>query len=285
MAQKTYKDIEAEANRMFGNKPSKEKFEWRRAQQREAGLDTEAKKRGGVAGAYDRNKALVQAAAPILAGLLIPGAQAGLAGAVTGGLFKGLDREGKSGIGLDIGQAARGAISGYGMGKLGGAAGAKLGIGQAGGVLKELPAGTASTTVAPRAASAVMPPGMAAPASAMGAAAPAAAAAPSAAMGAAGQAAGAAARAPGVMGRMLGGAGDMLSGAAKFGRENASWLGPAATAAAGVLGQRSEQALEEQRMAQQQQQFQQTFNVGEEERRRQREQANRLAGLFMPRSA
>ena len=72
MAQRTYKDIEAEANRRFGKGASREKFEFRRAQQEAAGLEKETKKRGGVAGAYDRNKALVQAAVPTLAGMLIP---------------------------------------------------------------------------------------------------------------------------------------------------------------------------------------------------------------------
>ena len=37
MAQKTYKDIEAEAERRFGKKASREKFEFRRAQQAAAG--------------------------------------------------------------------------------------------------------------------------------------------------------------------------------------------------------------------------------------------------------
>lgn len=96
---------------------------------------------------------------------------------------------------------------------------------------------------------------------------------------------GSGAQAPSLMSRMLGGAGSALSGAAKFGRENAGWIAPAAGAVADVLGQRSQQQIEEQRMAQQQSQFQKTFDVGEDERRRLREQQNRLASLFMPRSA
>lgn len=267
MAQKTYKQIEAEANRMFGNKPSKEKFEWRRAQQREAGLDTEGKKRGGVAGAYDRNKKLVSAAATA-AGYML-GGPAGAA--ASRGFIQGVDRPGKSGIGFDVGRAAKGAMEGYGAANL-------ANLGKAG--MGKLLGGGSGIPSLPAQAPMVDTPVPSSIAK-MGAnvppvTAPVPAPTPQ----------------PGMMSRMLGGAGDMtrgagniLSGAAKFGRENASWLGPAATAAAGVLGQRSEQALEEQRMAQQQQQFQKTFDVGEEERRRQREQANRLAGLFMPRSA
>lgn len=127
MAQKTYKDIEAEANRRFGKGASREKFEFRRQQQEAAGLEKESKKRGGVAGAYDRNKALVQAAAPVLASMFIPGSAA-LIGGITGGLARGLDRPGKSGIGLDLGQAAQGALTGAALGTAGRYAGAKLGV-------------------------------------------------------------------------------------------------------------------------------------------------------------
>jgi hypothetical protein len=149
MAQKTYKQIQDEANRMFGKGASREKFEWRRQQQAAAGLEKESKKRGGVAGTYDRNKALVQAAAPVLAGLLVPGAGAGIAGAVTGGLARGLDRPGQGGIGLDLGQAARGAVTGYGLGQLGGMAGTKLGIGQTAAAPAPAPAPAPSAAARP----------------------------------------------------------------------------------------------------------------------------------------
>ena len=196
MAQRTYKDIEAEANKRFGKGASKEKFEFRRAQQEAAGLERETKKRGGVAGAYDRNKALVQAAAPILAGMLIPGIGSAAAGALTGGLARGLDRPGKGGIGLDLGAAARGAVTGAGLGQLGGAAKAGLqglmtGGGQA--ALKPMPApGAAVETVGQRAAGAIAPPTTAA----MPTPTPVPAAVRAAPVGGAGRVASAAARAP-----------------------------------------------------------------------------------------
>lgn len=49
-----------------------------------------------------------------------------------------------------------------------------------------------------------------------------------------------------------------------------------------VMGQRSQQAIQEQQLAQQGEQFQQRFDVEEEERKRQQAQANRLASFFMP---
>ena len=78
-----------------------------------------ARKRGGLAGFYDRNKGAIQAVAPFVAGAV----GGPLAGAAIGAAMKGLDREGKSGIGFDFGQGIQGGISGYGAGSLG--AGAK----------------------------------------------------------------------------------------------------------------------------------------------------------------
>jgi|GEM_PF-3019081 len=274
MAQKTYKQIEAEANQKFGKKPSKEKFEYRRAQQREAGLDTEGKKRGGVAGAYDRNKGLVKAVATGAAGLLGgPGAAA-----LLGGAIGGLDREGKSGIGLDLGGAAKGALSGAAMGGVGaGMGGAIKGATSAAGQgMGALLTGAKQGAMQGMRSYTGSIPGMGGGAPAGGTTG-----------GVAGGATGGAGTIPldqvananvtggvGRMGRMLGGL-----------KEYAPVIQAGTTAVADVLGQRSQQQIEEQRLAQQQGQFQKTFDVGEEERRRQREQQNRLAGLFMPRSA
>jgi len=72
-----------------------------------------ARKRGGLAGLYDRNKGLIRTGATIGATLL--GGPA--AGAATGAAFRGLDREGKRGIGFDVGQGALGALEGYAMGR------------------------------------------------------------------------------------------------------------------------------------------------------------------------
>jgi hypothetical protein len=199
---KTKQQIQEEANRKFGKGASDEKFKWRQEQQKAAGLDVEKKTRGGVAGTYDRNKALIQAAAPVLAGMFMPGIGSGLAGALTGGLARGLDREGKGGIGLDLGQAARGAASGAALGSLGGAAksgiqGLLSGGGQAG--LKPMPTpGAAVETVGQRTAGAIAPPmpGSVPAPTAMAGAGAAGAGAGQAAGQMASQAAGAAARAP-----------------------------------------------------------------------------------------
>ena len=101
------------------------------------------KKRGGVAGVFDRNKKIITPIAEIGAGLL--GGPA-LAAAVGAGI-KGLDREGKGGIGLDAGQALRGGVEGgllgYGAGKVANAIGsqgvlgaAKSGVTKLGGLAK-----------------------------------------------------------------------------------------------------------------------------------------------------
>ena len=74
-----------------------------------------ARKRGGLAGFYDRNKGVLQTLAPIAAGAI----GGPLAGAAVGAAMRGFDRPGQSGIGLDLGQAAMGGITGYGAGKMG----------------------------------------------------------------------------------------------------------------------------------------------------------------------
>jgi len=111
-----YQDELAAANRL----PTREqRLSARNAVRAKYGMETEKRKRGGIAGLYDRNKGVIQAALPTLAGFLVPGSSV-LAGALTGGLARGLDRPGKRGIGLDLGQAARRAATGAALGKLGG---------------------------------------------------------------------------------------------------------------------------------------------------------------------
>lgn len=79
-----------------------------------------ARKRGGIAGVYDRNKTLIKTVAPIAAGF-IPGVGP-LVGAALGAALGG-DREGKGYFGgFDVGGAVKGGISGYGGAKLGQAA-------------------------------------------------------------------------------------------------------------------------------------------------------------------
>lgn len=309
MAQRTRKDIEMEANRMFGKGASKEKFEWRRAQQAAAGLEQEKKTRGGVAGAYDRNKQLVQAALPVLAGMLVPGIGSGVAGAIAGGLGRGLDRPGKGGIGLDLGSAAKGAISGYGLGQLGGAAGSKLGVAKLGtggaGTLPPMPApGAGVEQVGARTASAITPPTTAAGVPLNPMTPPAPAPTPAFAPSAAGQAAsrqiagmgagmgagaaGGAGAGAGMAGGAgaAGGAGGAAGGMGTFRQlaTNPQVIAGALGGVSNVMGQQAQRRVQEQQLAQQQSQFQQQFDVSEEERKRRQAEANRLASLFMPRA-
>jgi hypothetical protein len=81
-----------------------------------------AKKRGGLAGLYDRNKGIFRTAA-ILGGTAL-GGPAG--GALAGAAMRGLDREGKRGIGFDPFAALPGAVEGYAMGKTAQAVGGGL---------------------------------------------------------------------------------------------------------------------------------------------------------------
>jgi len=91
-----------------------------------------ARKRGGLAGLYDRNKKIIKPVAAGLAGMLGTPAL----GAAVGAAFGGLDREGKSGIGVDLGGAAKGAISGYAAGGAGQSLGKLAGIGKVGALEK-----------------------------------------------------------------------------------------------------------------------------------------------------
>lgn len=111
--------IEVEADRLSrldGKTSKKERFRIRNELRADAGLGKEKKKRGGVAGLYDRNKSWAIPAATALAGLATGGLATPIA---AGALAGGLDREGKGGIGFDLGGAARGALSGAATGGLG----------------------------------------------------------------------------------------------------------------------------------------------------------------------
>lgn len=91
-----------------------------------------AKKRGGIAGFYDRNKSVIKPVATGLAGMFGTPAL----GAAVGAAFGGLDREGKSGIGFDVKGAAKGGLSGYAAGSAGQALGKMAGIGKVGALEK-----------------------------------------------------------------------------------------------------------------------------------------------------
>ncbi len=94
-----------------------------------------ARKRGGIAGLWDRGKKYIKPIATFTAGMVNPAL-----GAAVGAAMGGLDREGKSGIGLDVGGAVKGGVTGYGMGKLG-----ALAKGKAAGLFTGAGKGAAST--------------------------------------------------------------------------------------------------------------------------------------------
>lgn len=76
-----------------------------------------ARKRGGLAGVWDRNKHIIKPVASLAAGAINPAL-----GAALGAAMGGLDRPGQSGIGLDVKGAVTGGVTGYGLGKVGQAA-------------------------------------------------------------------------------------------------------------------------------------------------------------------
>lgn len=69
------------------------------------------RKRGGLAGIWDRNKNVIR---PVVSGAL--GLVNPALGVAAGAAMRGLDRPGRGGIGLDVGQAVRGGLEGYGAG-------------------------------------------------------------------------------------------------------------------------------------------------------------------------
>ena len=118
------------------------------------------RKRGGLAGIWDRNKGIIK---PVVSGALglVPGIGVPLA-AGAGALMGGLDREGKGGVGFDVGKGVAGGISGAAAGGTaawanGGGVGRLLGRGAssvpaAGGVPSAVPlpdAPMASSVVGP----------------------------------------------------------------------------------------------------------------------------------------
>lgn len=118
---KAYREaLQAESLRLIpgtGRKAKLARKEWRNEQRAQQGFRAESKlSRGGLAGVWDRNKKQIVPIAAGLAGALSGGL---LAPVAVGALSRGLDREGKGGIGLDVGQAARGAVEGAAAGSVG----------------------------------------------------------------------------------------------------------------------------------------------------------------------
>ena len=120
------KAIEEEAHRRSladGKTSHKERFAIRRELRQEAGLGKEKKKRGGAAGVWDRSKDVIVPLGAAALGL----ATGGLAAPIAASAFaRGVDREGKGGIGFDAGQAVRGGLEGAMAGSVGRFAGGLL---------------------------------------------------------------------------------------------------------------------------------------------------------------
>jgi len=239
-----YEDEIAAANRL----PTREaRLSARNAVRAKYGMPSEEKKRGGLAGFYDRNKKLIQAGLPTLAGMLVPGAGA-VAGGIVGGLARGLDRPGQSGVALDLGRAAQGAATGATLGSLG---------------AKVSPMKPAATTPAPqpfspspasqRVAEASRVPTTVTP-QISAEMAPLSTPAPTSMLNQTRT------PEPTMMSRLLG-----------FARENAPIVQGVTGAAADVIGSYQDRAVREQQLKMQ-----------EEQMRRERESQERLAQLLMP---
>ena len=150
MPQTSHAAISAEAMRRSladdGRTSLAERFRIRNQIRAELGLPPERHQRGGVAGAFDRNKDFAIPLAAISSGLGVGGP---VAGGGVAGVARGLDREGESGIGFDTGAAARGFGEGaltsgaanFTGGLIAGAGALGAGAAGAGGA-----AGTAATT-------------------------------------------------------------------------------------------------------------------------------------------
>lgn len=115
---KAFRDaLHEESLRLFpgtDDKSKKQRKGFRNQQRVDLGFKKEG--RGGVAGFVDRNKSWIAPVASGLAGLATGGLLAPIA---VGALSRGLDREGKGGIGFDVGQGIRGGLEGAAAGSVG----------------------------------------------------------------------------------------------------------------------------------------------------------------------
>lgn len=179
-----------------------------------------ARKRGGIAGFYDRNKGLIKNVVPTALSF-IPGVGVPLA-IGTRAAMEGFDRPGKSGVGFDIGQGLKGAAIGAGQAALG--QGAKS-LFTAGGQ-------TAATALPQASMNVGMTPGMTA-----GMSAPISAAAGTAATNVSGGSLGSLGSAA------LRGARSMLGS-----KEGLAFAGQAATAGANIYGQQQQAAMQREEM-------------------------------------
>lgn len=140
------KAIEAESGKRFPGKSDaarKQRFAFRNAERAKLGLGKEKKKRGGAAGVWDRGKDVIVPVGALALGALTGGLAAP---ALAAAAARGLDREGKSGIGFDVGNAAKGALEGGVAGGIGAAGRAAVAGAKAGGAMAGAKAGAKTAT-------------------------------------------------------------------------------------------------------------------------------------------
>lgn len=207
-----------------------------------------ARKRGGLAGVWDRGKKYIKPIATFTAGMINPAL-----GAAVGAAMSGLDREGKSGIGFDVKKGAIGGLQGYGMGKLGALAKGKAaslftGSGGSGaastiaGAPSVAPLSTNIASSVPELVTKVNPAAMFAPAAAP-----------------------------------VGGS-SVLGNVGQFLTKNQGLISGAGKAVAGVMGQQAERDQYGDQLALQRERF----ALEREEAMRERERRERVARLLMP---
>ena len=176
------------------------------------------RKRGGIAGLWDRNKKIIAPVVSGALGLVNPGL-----GMAAGAAMRGLDRPGKRGIGFDVGQGLRGAAEG-GLATIGarGLQGAMLGAQGGGGLRGAMQGGTQAVRQAVgMPAAAEMGGGMAEAGAAPMGGAPASA--------------------------VAGGGNRGLARALQFIAENPQPIGMGLQAASGIMGAQEQRRIEEER--------------------------------------
>ena len=110
----TIQEINAEAKRRAPNDKKAQKH-IKALLRKENGYAKQKRKRGGVAGVWDRNKKIIKPVVNATAGAFF----GPWGGAASGALMEGLDQEGKAGINFDGKDALKGGLTGYWQGGLG----------------------------------------------------------------------------------------------------------------------------------------------------------------------
>ena len=243
-----------------------------------------ARKRGGLAGIWDRNKGIIKTAVPAALSF-IPGAGIPLA-AAAGAAMEGLDRPGKRGIGLDPLAAARGGVSGAAIGAS--TAAAKAGISSLFAPKAAAPA--ISQFATPQVGQGFFPGGIGGSAMANPFAAPAAAPANFAALSAASSPVSTASRLAGDVASTTGGdkrssGGSRIMDLLRGTKNNWEMISEAGKGLNAMLGMQGQEAMARQKLEQDRRDFEQRmaeFNARRAETEAERESRRRLTQLLMP---